>query len=236
MQMKNKQMKPTVSCFVVVFVSAALLMVPAVEAKKREKEVPKVTHDGLELVLDSKADAIWVRPGADFSGYDRIQILDCYVAFKKYWAQRHNRDSVTKVTNRDVEHMKAEMAELFREVFVEVLDTEGGYPVVDEADDDVLVLRPGIIDLDVTAPDTQSQGRSYSFAASAGSATLYLEIFDSVSGEILARVIDHLAASDRGGVMRWTNRVANRQAAQEVLGKWAEGLRNRLDEVHGQAD
>ena len=49
-----------------------------------------------------------------------------------------------------------------------------------------MLLRPGIIHLDVTAPNTTRQGRSYSYAASAGSATLYLELYDSVNGESLA--------------------------------------------------
>ncbi len=214
--------------------AVALVAAPVSAAKKKSRDLPQVAHDGLELVEKSQADAVWVKPDADFGGYGRIQLLDCYVAFKKYWAARYNRESVNRVTSRDVERMKADMAELFREVFVGVLDTEGGYPVVDEAADDVLLLRPGIIDLEVTAPDTQSRGRSYSFAASAGSATLYLELYDSVSGEILARVIDHQIASDQGGAMRWTNRVANRQAGIEVLSKWAKGLRDRLDEVHGR--
>ena len=35
-----------------------------------------------------------------------------------------------------------------------------GYAITTEAGDDVLVLRPAIIDLDITAPDTRTPGRS----------------------------------------------------------------------------
>lgn len=204
---------------------------PAMAKKKTARDLPATTHDGLELVPASEVAAAWVKPGADFGPYERILILEPYVAFKKSYISEHNRSSVNRVTSRDVERMKRDVAEIFRQVFVRVLDTEGGYPVVDAADTDVLLLRPGIIDLDVTAPALKTSGRSYSYAASAGSATLYLELFDSVSGEILARVIDRKAARDGGGFMRWTNEVSNRTAAEEVLGEWANLLKTRLDEV-----
>ena len=198
-------------------------------------EPPQVSHDGLHLVPDTQVALTYVKPDADFSGYERIMILDTYVAFRKGWAADQRRSSVNRVSNRDIERMKTEMAELFREVFVEKLDVEGGYPVVEDADTDVLLLRPAIIDLEVTAPDVGSGG-TYNFAASAGAATLYLELFDSVSGEILARAMDHKAANLAGSFMRWTNRVSNRAAAEKVLGDWAGLLRRRLDEIHQQGE
>ena len=197
-------------------------------------EVPQITHDGLHLVPNTKLAVAWVKPGADFSGYDKIMILDAYVAFRKGWERDQRRGSIHKVTSRDVERIKRETAALFREVFVEELDTKGGYPVVDSAETDVLLLRPGIIDLDVTAPDLNTTSRSYNFAASAGAATLYLEFYDSVSGEILARVLDRKAARDRGNFMQWSNKVTNLNAAKEILRGWAGILRSRLDEIHAE--
>ncbi len=125
------------------------------------------------------------------------------------------------------------MAQVFREVFVEELDTEGDYQVVDEIGDDVMIIRPAIIDLDVTAPDTGGAGRSRTYTSSAGAATLYVELYDSVTGEILARAIDRKAG--RGyGHLRWSNRVSNSAEAKRVLREWAGLLRQRLDEVHGK--
>lgn len=62
--------------------------------------------------------------------------------------------------------------------------------MVADSSDDVLILHPAIIDLDITPPDIPVPGRSTTYVASAGAATLYLELYDSVSGEILARVVD----------------------------------------------
>jgi hypothetical protein len=208
-----------------------------VEAKKKKDEGPvQVTHDGLHLVPDTEVAAAWVKPGADFSGYDRIMLLDAYVAFRKDWERDQRRSRLQTITKSDIERMKREVGGLFREVFTEELGGEDGYPVVEEADDDVLLLRPAIIDLDVTAPDVRSTARTYNFAASAGAATLFLELYDSVSGEILARVIDSKVAGE-SAFMRWSNQVTNRAAAREVLAGWAGLLRQRLDEIHaGAAD
>jgi hypothetical protein len=189
-------------------------------------EAPEVTHDGLHRVPDSKVALAYIDPEADFSGYDSFQILDCYVAFKKNWARDHRRIS-TNEQNR----IKEEVASLFREVFVEVLEEKGGYPVVDEAAENVLLIRPAIVDLDITAPDQQTAGRSYSIAASAGSAKLYIELFDSESGDILARAIDSKEARD-WGTMRWTTKVSNTAEAKRMIRGWAETLRDNMDEIH----
>lgn len=45
------------------------------------------------------------------------------------------------------------------EVFQEELEASGGYPVAETVDDDVLLLRPVIVDLLVTAPDVPVAGR-----------------------------------------------------------------------------
>lgn len=219
---------------VVAAMFATLVAGPALHGKEQPKGPPKVSYDGLELVPGTQVEAVWVSPDADFSVYERILILDAHVAFRKNWASDQRRTSLRGVSNRDIERMKRDTAELFREVFVKELGGSRGYPIVDSPDTDVLLLRPAIVDLDVTAPDLDGAGQSYNFAASAGAATLYLELFDSVSGDILARVIDRKVARDRGGFMRWTDRVSNRLAAEKVLGEWAALLRRGLDEIHGR--
>jgi len=199
------------------------------------EEPPEVTHDGLHLVPDSEAAVAYTKPDADFGIYDRVLILDCYVAFKKNWQRDQNRNIRSvgrRISDDDVARIKSDLAELFRTVFTEQI-SEGGYAVVDQPAGDVLLVRPAIIDLDITAPDTNDAGRTYTFTSSAGAATLYLELYDSVSGEILARAVDRKA--DRGyGNMTWSNRVSNSQEAKRMLRGWADLLVDGLDEVHGK--
>ena len=45
--------------------------------------MPAVSHDGLQLMHDTKLQVIYMKEGADLSEYDKVALLDCYVAFRK---------------------------------------------------------------------------------------------------------------------------------------------------------
>lgn len=187
----------------------------------------EVTHDGLERVANSKVERAWVKPGVDFSQYTEVELLDCLVSFRRNWRMNHQG-----VRTRDMERIKSTLSDGFRQVFTEALEN-GGYPVVTQANDIVLMVRPAIIDLDVAAPATNSGGRSDSFTTSPGTMTLVIELYDSVSNEILARAIDRRRARNVGN-LQWTTSGTNRDAAQKILRRWADLLVSRLDEVHGK--
>ena len=233
--MKHDRYELTRTGIAAVVLSLALLLSAPQGAFAQEQEPPQETHDGLTLVPDRKVAAAYVDSDADFSVYDKIMILDCYVAFRKDWQRDHKRaGSAIRISSSDMEKIKADVAELFREVFTEKLGGDGGYNIVEAAGDDVLLVRPAIIDLDITAPDTMQTGRSRTYTSSAGAATIYIELYDSVTGDILARAADRKAARSVGGYMSYTNRVTNRADARRLLGTWAELLRDRLDEIHGK--
>lgn len=221
-------MKPTAQTASLGLLLALLLGAGALAA---DKDLPAVSHDGLEL-RQGKADVVYVRSGVDFSQYQRIAILDCPVAFSKSW-ERDQRSRAQRLDAGDLGKIKQGLSEEFRKVFIDELQNKGGYAVVEVGGDDVLVLRPAIMDLYVTAPDTMAPGRSYTLSDSAGAMTLYLEFYDSVTGQILARAVDR--QSGRGvGRIQWQNSVTNRAEADRILRRWAEGLRKALDNVHGK--
>jgi len=187
----------------------------------------EVTHDGLEHVPNSKVERAWIKPGVDFSQYTEVGLLDCFVSFKRNWRMNHQG-----VRTRDMERIKSTLSDEFRRVFTKALEN-GGYPVITQADEHVLLIRPAIIDLDIAAPDTNAGGRSDSFTTSPGTMTLVIELYDSVSNEILARAIDRRRARNVGDI-QWTTSVTNRDAARKILRRWANLLVSRLDEVHGK--
>ncbi len=191
-----------------------------------------ISFDGLVPVEDARVASAFIDPDADFSVYERIAILDPFVAFKSNWQRDQNRDrrGSSRVSASDMERIKADVARLFKEVFIERLEADDGFEVVDGANYDVLLLRPAIIDLDITAPDTLSAGRSRTYAASTGAATLYIELFDSVTGEIIGRAIDRQGARRGGGTISWSNSVTNVAEARRVFGRWADQLRSFLEE------
>ena len=184
----------------------------------------------LELVEESEMAAAYIDPAADFGVFERVMLLDTYVSFRSGWERDQRRGtSGLGVSARDVERIRTRVSELFNSVMVETLEANDGYEVVSEADYDVLLVRAAIIDLDVTAPDTMSATRSRTFTADSGAATLYIELYDSVSGQIIGRAIDRRAARSPGSTMRWTNRASNTADARRVFRGWADILRNFLD-------
>jgi len=214
-----------------ILTTVACLLAGVAMAKK--EELPAVSHDGLELRKGKVADVVYVRPGVDFSGYKRFAILECPVAFSKDW-ERERKTGAMRVSQKEMDEIKAGLSAEFLKIFKEELQDKGGYTLVTEGAEDVLILRPAIIDLEVSAPDSMSAGRSYTLSESAGGMTLYLEVFDSVTGQILARAIDR--QEDRGmGRVQWQNSVTNKSEADRMLRRWASGLRERLDEVRGKA-
>ena len=213
-----------------VVVSCALVGLAATTVFAQDEE--GISFDGLVPVENARVAGAFIDPDADFSVFERVAILDPFVAFKSNWQRDQNRDrrGSSRISASDMERIKADVARLFKEVMIERLESDDGYEVVDGANYDVLLLRPAIIDLDITAPDTLSAGRSQTFAASTGAATLYIELFDSVSGEIIGRAIDRQGARRGGGTVSWSNRVTNVAEARRVFGHWADLLRSFLDE------
>ena len=207
-------------------VTMGLVAVTAIA--KDKKEIPEYTVEGLKRVHDTKGIAmVWAEDGADLSQYNRVYLVEPYVAFKKNWQRDQNRGVGTKVRTSDMDRIKVNVKELFMEVFTEELQN-GGYELANERAEDVLKVKPAIIDLNVNAPDIKSAGRSNTFASSAGSMTLYLEIYDSETDDLLAKALDPTADRDIG-FMQWQTGPANRQAAKRMMKPWAEALRKGLD-------
>ena len=213
--------------------AALLFTMPACLALAKSDSLPQVTEDGMHLVPDSKLAIVYADPGADLSIYDSVMILDPYVAFKKNW-QRQQRSSSSlgyRITTQDMERMKAKLAEEFTEVFSKVL-TEGGYTVTDETGENVMLVRPAIINLDATAPDTRSATSTRTYVQSAGEMTLYIELFDSVTGDKFAKALDRRVDGSSMNYYTWANPSSNAAAARRILRGWAEILRGALDEAH----
>jgi hypothetical protein len=190
---------------------------------KSKNEIPEYTVEGLKLVPNTKNMAlVWAEPGANLAQYDRVYLVEPYVAFKKNWKRDQNRGSM-KVSNSDMERIKTSVSELFMEVFTEELE-KGGYSLATERAEDVLIVKPAIIDLNVNAPDIQNASRSATFTSTAGSMTLYLELYDSETDDLLAKALDPTADRDSGW-MQWQTRVSNRAAGKRMMKPWAEALR-----------
>jgi hypothetical protein len=207
-------------------VTTLLLTASSLSAAK--VEIPEVSVDGLHHVKDSKLALVYAQPGVDFGQYQRVYLADTYVAFKKNWQRSQNRSGSQRVSAGDMEKIKIELASLFRQVFTETLE-EGGYELVTERAEDVLIIKPAIINLYIVAPDV-SAGISHTYTESAGEMTLYLELSDSVTDDVIAKAYDR-ALGRETGYFEWRNRGTNRAAAKRILKVWANVLKEGLDEA-----
>ncbi len=190
---------------------------------------PIVTIDGLQLVKDSDLTLVYAQADVRLGQYSKIYLLEPYVAFKKNWQQTRKRYNPNTVTADDMAKMKTELSSLFTKVFSETLE-QGGYQLAAERGEDVLLVKPAIINLDIVATDIPSATDVRTYSESAGEMTLYLELYDSVSDDLLAKALDR--KEDRQtGYFRWQTRVTNRAAANRILQVWANVLKEGLDEA-----
>ena len=213
-----------------------LAAVPVTTIAKKKDDFPEYTVEGLKRVANPKGLAIvYAEPGADLSQYERVYLVEPYVAFKKNWQRDQNRSQAMKVRTSDMDRIKINVKDIFMEVFTEELE-KGGYDLANERAEDVLIVKPAIIDLDVNAPDIRTAGRHETYTDYAGSMTLYLELYDSETDDLLAKALDP-TADRRAGFVQWQTGPANRAAGKRMMRPWAEALRKGLDrarEVTGQ--
>jgi hypothetical protein len=206
----------------------AILALTLGGAVSADDSLPEVTHDGLHLVKHTKVRAVWMKPGANLDEYSEVALLACYVAFNKNWQRNYNEEAIDlsdMVTDQDMKRVREELSKEFNKIFTEVL-TKAGHKMVTEGGSGVLIVRPAIINLEITAPDTNAPDMEQSFAANAGQMTLYMELYDGKTGAIIARVIDPEALGDDFWQVR--NSVTNQADADRVLRRWATLLSDHL--------
>jgi hypothetical protein len=216
---------------ILALICVAIVLSTPCPAQAKKQSLPEVTEDGLHLVPDSKLAIVYVEPGADLKPYRRVKLLDAYVAFKKNWDRdQRSAGTMIRVSPRDMDRIKNRMSEEFRDVFTKALE-EGGYPVVEETGDDVLLIRPAIVDLNPNAPDIPQAGNTRSYVNSAGDMTLYVELYDSQTGDMLAKALDKKVDGRHGDYYTWANSASNKAAAQQILNGWATILLEALNEA-----
>ena len=184
-------------------------------------EMPE-SWDGLIEVKAKKMDAAYLAPGADFRPYTKVIIDPTQAAFNKDWMKRMNdptRSVSNRITQEDADKIIAATQSNFDDIFREAFE-KAGYPVVTAPGPDVVRVSTAVINLYVNAPDTMTPGRSRTFTTDAGEATLVMEVRDSSTRALLARVLDR--RETRGtGQMQMTSSVTNVNDFRMLFKQWA---------------
>ncbi len=198
---------------------------------------PELTHDGLERAGGHRFAEVYLRPGADLAHYRHLSLTGCEVAFRKNWLRDQQRDSRSvsdRIRQEDADRIRRRIATACNEYFRAALKRDPAYDLVEEAPngEDVLLLRPAIVNLDIHAPDVRSAVRTRAYTTSAGEMTLNLELVDAITGEVQGRVVDRRRGIEHSQ-LQWTSSVTNRVEFERILRRWADLLRDSLDRVRG---
>jgi hypothetical protein len=225
-----KRLHPALAVLLATSVLCGLL---ACQTSKQSPIDELSTQEGLQRVDVKGVDAVYRRPGANLTPYNKLLVQPVAVEFSKNWKPEQDSE-LYRMNEPDREKIRQELAQLFAEVMVNELQTKGGYQLVTQPAADVLEVRPAIVNLYITAPDVsmQTAGRVRTFTADAGEMTLIAELRDSVTGTLLARAFDRRQGNDM--MWQWTNSVTNTADARRVITSWADTLRNALDVARGK--
>jgi hypothetical protein len=190
---------------------------------------PDVSPDGLTRVDSKRADAVYVRPDASITGYTKVALMEPHISFRRNW--QSDQRFMNRVSDADMVKMIEVGKQLLGQEFIKALQ-KGGYEVVTDPGPDVLVVKPAIIDLDIFAPDPRNTSGIWvtTYSNGSGRGTLWLELYDSVSMQLLVRAYDTKSNENDG--ISWRiprTQASNIQDARFAFQSWASMLVKGLD-------
>lgn len=186
--------------------------------------------DGLVRVEGHGVDHLFVLPEADFASYSQVRLDPVDVSFSERWNPGSRRTAASRrLSARDIESIKSSVASEFERTVAREL-MMGGYTLVDHDGEGVLRVTPRIVNLYISAPSQASRGNSRVFTANTGHMTLVADARDSVTGEILAHIVD-TQQGRRTGRLQLATSVSNMADARQAFMTWAAVLRTGLDEA-----
>jgi hypothetical protein len=190
-----------------------------------------MSYDGLQKITIKGIDLAYARPGATLAGYNQVMLDPIDVAFSKNWNPTRGRSRIS-LSAEERENIRMGVAKIVYDEFVKELQSKSAYQVVNEAGPDVLRVRVKIVNLYVNAPDARAGAPTRTYTVSAGEMTIFAELYDSETGELIARVADRRAARNTGA-LTLSNSVVNADEARSIASSWARILRDALDKAHG---
>ena len=189
----------------------------------------EITHDGLVRARGSAFEGVWVKPDASIADYSSLLIGDVRMTYKRQ--PRGNRRSGNDRNFAITQSQADQLERLLRETLEEQIEASERWSVATERAHDVLLIEPFLLDLVSHVPNA-TQPSQTTFTTSTGSVTLVLELRDSMTEEILARVADRREARVPGAgsqQLSWSNPVSNTAAVRQIFRRWSRIFMARLD-------
>lgn len=224
--------KPRLALFIYFAIAVS---VSACTSTVEPSPIGNVTADGLVKVKDSREIVVFAKPDVDLSAYSKIRIVDCAIALRDSW-QRDESSRLNKadqISDADVERFISEMVKLFRSEFTERLSGNDNVDVVEVSGINTLIMRPAIFDLDIPAGEYRGISRSRRLSPTTGTGTLFIEFNDSVTGELLLRMVSQKKAGWPGAYLP-TEFASNFNMFKEMLDSWSATVSSELDDAYAK--
>jgi Protein of unknown function (DUF3313) len=188
------------------------------------------TYDGLVQVKARGFRNVWVRPGVDPSVYSKILPGGAQFHYRDVRAVPNTAAARRSTTEFPIEQRnRATVEQIVVDAFREEAGKSEYFMVTDEPGPDTVYVWGGLYDVVSRVPPDYN-GRSDVYLSSVGEATLVIQIEDSMTREVLARVIDRRAAEP--AFPQRSNPVTNSSEVRRLASTWARIFRSSLDKWH----
>lgn len=184
----------------------------------------EVNVEGLQEVSARNFEVAFVRPGVNFGHYSKLMVNELELAYRT-----PDRSQNQFALGEDQKtRLKAAMAVAFGEE----LGTLQNLEVVTEPGPDVLDLNVRVQDILASSPGRRvgGVGRASFALETVGELTLVIELRDSESEEVLARVFDRHAV-EGAAMLSGESVISTWQGVEQLVARWATRVREGLDRL-----
>lgn len=175
-----------------------------------------VTEDGLVRVPSSQKIAVYRAPEVPFHRYQRIVIAPIPVVFRKTWIRENH-----EMKPQEIDRLKEEFAQAFREELVEELVERGGYELAENIGPDTLRVEPYVLNVNIVAPHASSEPRAHTYVRTGNSMKVAIELRDASSTVIVGRIIN-IVQPQEWTVPQFASKVSN---LSEIRSGFADSAR-----------
>jgi hypothetical protein len=186
-------------------------------------DLPKTNFDGLEEVRSRYFSAAFVRPGVDFSDYRELLLSESELAFRTPDRAKQQFPLTPEQKNRFRQLLDAQFAKEFA--------SSNSLKMTISAGPKALKLEVRVQNIVAMVPPRSVSGVGNIALQALAEATLVIEISDSESEEILARVYDRRVIEGTAIAQRQGPPVTQWDQVEAACKRWAATVRTRLDVV-----
>ncbi len=176
-------------------------------------------------------DPTWVRSGTDFSKYTKFLVkplnLSNVTILRPPWAQDDPIEWTLETIALDA------IQDIFHEAMKEVLEADGGYPLVDQPGEDVLEVDMELLSImPYVRPGSDGTDDGHEIVTlGSGEVTGTAELRDSTSRALLLLIEGQRVAGEEYKQFTQENNIAN---LRDMFTSFANRLRVAMDKVHGK--